>query len=130
MMEENGRERTLQSAEIDGEAAAPAVTLQTGGEANREPALLAARKAMSKGYILMTLAMDYFDECELQLKKIGLCRFRLKQIAGRVQREYGCFCDAFKPLLTDGDGEAVLRDFEELKGKVDALMDAEKGGAQ
>lgn len=100
--------------------------------AAREASLLSARKSMSKGYLLMTLAMDYFDDCELKLRKMGLYRLRLKQLGGRVQQAYGAFCDGFKPLLADGDGEAVLRDFEDLKGKVDALMEDEpqKGGAE
>ena len=79
-----------------------------------------AGKHLSFGYMLMTLAMDHFDDCELMLKDVGVMKMKIKQAAGRTEGAYRIFCDEFKPLLEGTDG-ILLKEYEELKEKINQL---------
>lgn len=80
-----------------------------------------AGKHLSFGYMLMTLAMDHFDDCELQLKDVGVMKQKIKQCAGRTESAYRIFCDEFKPLLGETNGGVLLKEYEELKEKINKL---------
>lgn len=79
-----------------------------------------AGKHLAFGYMLMTLAMDHFDDSELLLKDVGVMKQRIKQLAGRTQKDFNIFCDEFKPLLEGTDG-ILLKEYEELKAKINKM---------
>lgn len=82
----------------------------------------AAAKAYGVAYVLMTEAIDRIDTGDMHVEKAGLRKYRLKQLAQRVQSAYDVFITEFQPLIEDGDGKLILSDCEKLKEGVDKLV--------
>lgn len=81
-----------------------------------------AAKRYGEAYVLMTEAIDRIDTGDMELKKAGLRKYRLKQLAQRLQSAYDVFITEFQPLIEDGDGKLILSDCEKLKEGVDKLV--------
>lgn len=81
-----------------------------------------AAKRYGEAYVLMTEAIDRIDTGDMELEKAGLRKYRLKQLAQRVQAAYDAFLTEFQPLIAEGDGKLILSDCEKLKEGVDKLV--------
>lgn len=81
-----------------------------------------AAKRYGEAYVLMTEAIDRIDTGDMELEKAGLRKYRLKQLAQRLQGAYDVFLSAFQPLIADGDDKLILSDCEKLKEGVDKLV--------
>lgn len=81
-----------------------------------------AGKHYAAAYMLMTLAIDHIDEGDMMLTRIGKMKQRIKQGARRTQQAYDDFCREFKPLLEDAPDGVILGEFEELKEKINRII--------
>ncbi len=82
----------------------------------------AAAKSYGVAYVLMTEAIDRIDTGDMHVRKAGMYKYRLKQLAKRVQAAYDAFITEFQPLVAEGDGKLILSDCEKLKDGVDKLV--------
>lgn len=82
-----------------------------------------AGKAYAAAYLLMTVAMDYVDSGDEAVKAAGFHRNDIKQESGRVQAQFDRFCKAFDKYIGQGDSRVILRDYEELKPKIEELLE-------
>lgn len=74
-------------------------------------------------YLLMTVAMDYVDSGDGAVKAAGFHRNDIKQESGRVQAQFDRFCKAFRKYIGQGDSRLILRDYEELKPKIEEILE-------
>lgn len=81
-----------------------------------------AAKRYGEAYVLMTEAIDRIDTGDMHVQKAGMYKYRLKQLAKRVQAAYDAFIAEFQPLIEAGDGKLILSDCERLKEGVNKLV--------
>lgn len=84
-----------------------------------------AGKAYAAAYLLMTVAMDYVDSGDEAVKAAGFHRNDIKQESGRVQAQFDRFCKAFRKYIGQGDSRVILADYEEIKPKIEKVMEVE-----
>ena len=82
-----------------------------------------AGKAYAAAYLLMTVAMDYVDSGDGAVKAAGFHRNDIKQECGRVHKQFDRFCQSFRKYIGQGDSRVILRDYEELKPKIEELLE-------
>lgn len=89
----------------------------------KRQAIIRAGKHYGAAYLLMTIAMDHIDSGDVEIGRIGMNRNSIKMNGSRVQKSFDIFCQDFNKYLGKGDGDVVLRDFEQLKPEIDKILD-------
>lgn len=84
-----------------------------------------AGKAYAAAYLLMTVAMDYVDSGDGAVKAAGFHRNDIKQESGRVQAQFDRFCKAFDKYIGQGDSRVILKDYEEIRPRIEKVMEVE-----
>lgn len=76
-------------------------------------------------YLLMTVAMDYADAGDEACKAAGYHRNDIKMESGRVQAAFDRFCKTFSKYIGQGDSRVILKDYEEIKPKIEEILEVE-----
>ena len=84
-----------------------------------------AGKAYAAAYLLMTVAMDYVDSGDGAVKAAGFHRNDIKQECGRVQAQFDRFCKTFSKYIGKDDSRLILRDYEEIRPRIEKVMEVE-----
>lgn len=84
-----------------------------------------AGKAYAAAYMLMTVAMDYVDSGDEACRAAGFLRNDIKMESGRVQAAFDRFCKTFSKYIGQGDSRVILRDYEEIKPKIEEILEVE-----
>lgn len=84
-----------------------------------------AGKAYAAAYLLMTVAMDYVESGDDSVKAAGFHRNDIKQESGRVQAQFDRFCKAFRKYIGQGDSRVILKDYEEIRPRIEKVMEVE-----
>ena len=91
----------------------------------QEEKVLEAGKAYAAAYLLMTVAMDYVDSGDGAVKAAGFHRNDIKQECGRVHKQFDRFCQSLRKYIGQGDSRVILRDYEEIKPRIEKVMEVE-----
>ena len=82
-----------------------------------------AGKAYAAANLLLTLAMDYIDSGDMAVNKAKCDCHEIKSTAKGVQRHFDLYCKTFSKYIGKDDSRLILRDYEELKPKIEELLE-------
>lgn len=73
--------------------------------------------------LLLTLAMDYIDSGDMAVNKAKYDCHEIKSTAKGVQRHFDLYCKTFSKYIGKDDSRLILRDYEELKPKIEEILE-------
>lgn len=90
----------------------------------RERKLMRAGKCYAAAYYLISKAIVYIDEGDEEINSVGLFHREVKQLAGRLQKDFDAFHNNFKrKFIPKEAGAIILRDYDEISAGIEKVLD-------